>query len=282
MRPHARFLALVVWFLVLSAASPARAEEYKIPLKIGATLEWKRSKNKPGRLKVVKIEKGSAAERLGYHKGDEIIAIDGEPVGSKTVQAFMGLSLDAKSFRVRRKNRELDLPVLFRATGFIAGSEGDVLKPGQPPPALETTTWDGKPVSLGGLTGRVVLLNFWATWCKPCVAEMPELIRIQERFGLRDFLVLSINLDDDLGTLEKYLKNDPLPFPVVHSPGMGSKIPSRYGVRVLPTNVILDRDGTIMQVSTGYRLQQQEAHLGKAIQTLLQSGPSKAAPANQR
>ncbi|HXE74680.1 MAG TPA: redoxin family protein [Candidatus Xenobia bacterium] len=256
-------------FCVLASSAGAEAEHYYIPLKIGAKLEWKRSAKKPGRLKVVEVQKRSDAERLGYRKGDEIIAIDGEPLGDKTLEAFTGLSLEAKGFRIRRKNEELELPVLFRITGFVTGSQTHALKPGRRPPELKAQTIAGEPVSLEQSSGKVVLTNFWATWCKPCLTEMPDLVRLQEKYGTERFVVLSINLDNSASVLKHYLEKHPLPFLIVHSPGMGSKIPSDFGVRALPTSILLDREGYVMQVSMGYRLEEQEGFLANAIETLI-------------
>lgn len=260
-------LALVGF--ILSNRALAADEKALVPLESGATLEWKRSKDKPGQLKVAKIEKKSPAAEIGYRKGDEIVAMDGDLVGNDTLAASLLLSRNAEHFRIRRNKEELELPVLFRAAAVIEGSVEHEIKPGQRAPELEAKTIEGEPVQLAGFAGKVMLINFWAVWCKPCLEEMPALWQLHRRYASKGLVILSVNLDDDRSTLRKFLKSNNLPFVFVYSPGMGSRSAGRYGIRSIPANFLVDREGVIRQVTTGYGPHFVEKSLIPAAELLL-------------
>ncbi|MGE5602139.1 MAG: redoxin domain-containing protein [Nitrososphaerales archaeon] len=110
---------------------------------------------------------------------------------------------------------------------------------------------DGKTVSLADLRGKVVLLNFWATWCPPCKAEMPDLDALQREYGAsRDFVVVGVNVGEDLATVKPFVAKNGLSFPIVldHSGRVTTQL---FGVRPLPTTYIIDREGFIRDAWNG-------------------------------
>lgn len=243
-------------------------EKYTIQAHAGATLEWERSKNKPSRLKVKKIEKGSEAEQMGYRKGDEIIAIGSEAAGEKRLMEFVRLSPEAASFRILRNKAELDLPPLFR-TGAALYSEQHPLRVNRPAPAILIRRPDGERDLLEDTRGKVILLNFWASWCKPCLDEMPLLVRLQARFRNADFRLFCVNVDDDLKAMREYLDKNPLPLTVVTTGGMLSRAATAYDASRIPLNVLVDRNGKIAALSHGFSPTDQEQRLADAIQSIL-------------
>lgn len=249
----ARLLLGTVLALALAAPASAIDEELFVPLETGATLAWKRQENKPAQLKLVKVGKKSEAEGLGYRKGDEIIAIGSEPLGDQTLAAFLRLSRTAESFRVRRKKEELDLPPLFRVAAVIEGSRQHKLQPGERPPELvDALTLEGREITLEEFTGKIVVINFWATWCHPCMTELPYLRQIQKLYADRGLVVVSVNMDDDASKWRKFLEANALPFVHVRVNGSGSKTATKYGIVSIPANIFLDRQGIIRKISTGY------------------------------
>lgn len=109
-------------------------------------------------------------------------------------------------------------------------------------------------LSLGDLKGKVVLINFWASWCGPCISEMPSLAALQGKFSKDEFVVLAVNLDEDVAEAKSILKklfgND-LPFLVVK--GEGSEIVNQFPLQGLPYTAILDGAGIVRSSSAGSR-----------------------------
>jgi thiol-disulfide isomerase/thioredoxin len=100
----------------------------------------------------------------------------------------------------------------------------------------------GRPVDLSKFRGKVVVLNLWATWCAPCVTEMPTLAALQRRYAGTDLLVLPVSLDrpDDLADAKSFIGvHEPLP--LYHDPKFA--LPSALKVQGLPTTVVYDREG---------------------------------------
>jgi thiol-disulfide isomerase/thioredoxin len=113
----------------------------------------------------------------------------------------------------------------------------------RPLPAIAFQGAEGEPLDLAAVKGKVVLLNLWATWCAPCIQEMPALDRLQARLGERGFEVLAISLDRGGARLVKpfYEKAGLKALGIYLDPT--SKIASALGARGLPTSLLLDRDG---------------------------------------
>lgn len=108
----------------------------------------------------------------------------------------------------------------------------------------------GETVRLSDLRGQVVLLNFWATWCLPCIAEMPDLNALHTRYGQPyGFTVLAVNQKEVAQTVQAFVDAHGLIFPVVlDSDGVALK---RFNVRAMPMSLIIDRDGNIRDAWQG-------------------------------
>jgi thiol-disulfide isomerase/thioredoxin len=110
-----------------------------------------------------------------------------------------------------------------------------------PAPDFELQSLDGTPVSLSSLRGRVVLVNFWATWCGPCRLEMPLLQDAQNRY--QDKLeVLAVNNNESSQTIKSFVNDLGLRLQVLLDPG--AKIAQQYRVRGFPTTIFIDPEGT--------------------------------------
>ncbi len=121
----------------------------------------------------------------------------------------------------------------------------------RPAPDFVLHTPDGGQVRLSELRGRVVLLNFWATWCSPCKAEMPDLDALHREYGQpRNFTVLGVDVEEGQTEVETFLSQIRVSFPLVLDAD-GTVTSDRYYVRGMPTSMIVDREGNIRDTWTG-------------------------------
>jgi thiol-disulfide isomerase/thioredoxin len=109
----------------------------------------------------------------------------------------------------------------------------------------------GEAVSLSGLKGQVVLINFWATWCGPCRKEMPLLEQIQKKYASLGFTMLGVNVEEDTTMMDTFLKDVPVTFPILLDPANG--VSKLYNVSAMPSTVIVDRKGNIRYLHQGYK-----------------------------
>lgn len=127
-------------------------------------------------------------------------------------------------------------------------TEGDIF-----PAKMPLMTKDGKFVTFSDYTGKVVLVNFWAAWCGPCLKEMPSLYALQKKFADRGFAVLGVSMDDDfaqgLGALNRIAGEAPFQ----HFKGQEQAISARFPIQGLPFTVVIDRSGKILYARAGER-----------------------------
>lgn len=119
-------------------------------------------------------------------------------------------------------------------------------------------------VDLAAYKGKVILLNFWATWCAPCQIEIPRFAQWQKSLGARGFKVIAVSMDDSPAPVQAFLRRRPVPFPVL----MGDdQLGSQYGgILGLPITFLIDRHGTIAAEFKGEpRLPQMETEIRRLL-----------------
>ena len=114
---------------------------------------------------------------------------------------------------------------------------------GGPAPALSLKGLEGGAHSLAAYRGKVVLINFWATWCEPCRLEMPSIQRLRDRLGAKGFAVLAVNVDEPDARVRRFVKETGLDLTIVMDPNKTTM--RNWGVRYLPVTFIVGPDGRV-------------------------------------
>jgi len=126
------------------------------------------------------------------------------------------------------------------------------IKIGGPAPDFQLWNLDGQPVTLSSQRGRVVMLNFWATWCGPCRIEMPAMEQLYKQFPRRDFEILAISTDAQGSAVTRPFRDEMrLSFPILHDSDF--RVGVTYGTRTLPMTFLVDRHGIITNRIYGAR-----------------------------
>jgi thiol-disulfide isomerase/thioredoxin len=141
--------------------------------------------------------------------------------------------------------------VVLAALAFAAAAGAAELKPwtGGATPPLVLQDLHGRTHRLADYRGKVVLVNFWATWCEPCREEMPSIERLRQSLAGKPFEVLAVNIGEPLGRIERFLEKMPLGFPMLLDRDTGAA--KAWKARVVPATFLVGSDGRIRYVHYG-------------------------------
>ena len=163
------------------------------------------------------------------------------------LEAAAGLSVGVEE--------EQFIEAAFSARTF-AEAEADLINSirhatvGSTPPELTGTRLDGPEEALSDYRGRVVLLDFWATWCKPCIAALPKLRQLVADLPADRFVLLAISVDETVETVTEFMKDEPMPWANWHV-AMESEVTRVLDVNAYPTYVLVDEQGEILARTNG-------------------------------
>lgn len=163
----------------------------------------------------------------------------GEPLAVKTFESLGPLF--AKSTN----------PQVQKLGDRFAGTLRRLSLPGKPM-EIKGTLLDGTPFDQKALAGKVVLVDFWATWCGPCRAEIPSMKQEYEKYHDRGFEVVGISLDDDREAVEKFVQSEEIPWPILHDAGGegdGNALARFYGITGIPQLILIGRDGNVITLN---------------------------------
>jgi peroxiredoxin len=132
---------------------------------------------------------------------------------------------------------------------------------------------DGKAQSLSQYRGKIVLLNFWATWCKPCTTEMPAMQASFDKLRDKDFVVLAVNELEDDARVREHIKQYGHTFPVLLD--RDNKVANQFGVFGLPVSVFIDQEGRVQEYIKGGLLTEQK--IDDTVARIQKQGPGMAA-----
>jgi thiol-disulfide isomerase/thioredoxin len=133
-------------------------------------------------------------------------------------------------------------------------------------PAYEFVGTDlaGDEIALSSFRGQVVMLNFWASWCPPCGAEIPHMVQLYEEYRAQGFEILAVNLRERAEPVGRYAEQQGMTFPIVMD--INGKLGDAFYVRAIPRSIFLDREGVIRIDHTGSLSEEQ---LREYVETLL-------------
>jgi peroxiredoxin len=152
--------------------------------------------------------------------------------------------------------------IIFSATFLMASAQVDV---GRRAPEISLPDVNGNVVKLSSLQGKIVLIDFWASWCPPCRAANPRVVRLYKKYKDKGFEVYGVSLDSKKTAWLKAIKKDKITYSqVMDDAGWYSAVAEKYGVNQIPTSFLLDRTGTIVAIDLDGK------ELDQAIQKLLE------------
>ena len=130
----------------------------------------------------------------------------------------------------------------------VGGGSAEALE-GKPAPDFTLPDLNDRPVKLSDLRGHVVVLDFWASWCGPCVASMPTLAELHQEFSPRGVKVYAVNVGEDKELVSGFLASRSLDLPVLLD--QERRIAELYGIEGIPTTIVIDASGKVHKVHVG-------------------------------
>jgi cytochrome c biogenesis protein CcmG, thiol:disulfide interchange protein DsbE len=122
---------------------------------------------------------------------------------------------------------------------------------GERAPALALPMASGETVTLDQLRGKVVYVDFWASWCGPCRKSFPWMTEMQKKYGPAGFTVVAVNVDKKRPDAERFLQSIPAQFTIVYDPAGAT--PAVWNVKAMPSSFVVDAQGNVAMVESGFR-----------------------------
>ncbi|MDP5004491.1 MAG: TlpA family protein disulfide reductase [Verrucomicrobiales bacterium] len=171
----------------------------------------------------------------------------------------------AKAFITRVKADLADHPQSAQVSQFLDQVGGDLYLPGVGDEMkIAFTDLNGKEIDLEKMKDKVILVDFWATWCGPCIAEMPNVTAAYETYKDKGFEVVGISLDEDKAAVVKFIADNKMPWPqFVDGKGWENELAQRFGIRSIPATFLVGKGGRI--VASNLRGPDLEAAIEKAL-----------------
>lgn len=166
-----------------------------------------------------------------------------------------------------RMGKPLAVLMAFLACVCVAGS-AYALNEGARAPEIGLRSLNGANVTLASLRDKVVVVDFWASWCAPCREEFPFLERLHRSYGSQGLAIVGVSVDREVGNVQTFLRRTPASFTIVHD--AAHAVADRYHPTTMPTSYILDRRGVVRHVHAGFRARDAET-IEREVQALLQA-----------
>lgn len=150
-------------------------------------------------------------------------------------------------------DRILQTGIVVMLCAFVAvlynSLHDNVVKAGDKAPEFRVTTFNGKTVTAKNFGGKLLILNFWATWCTPCVQEVPSLDNLERQLGSRGLVVLGVSVDKDQKAYQEFLSRFHVSYLTALDPSQ--KINTEYGTVQFPESYLIDTNGRVVEKIVG-------------------------------
>jgi thiol-disulfide isomerase/thioredoxin len=174
-----------------------------------------------------------------------------------------------KESQIMRKYRSLFAPLVAASLLLTSAGVARSADEGEAAPAFAAKSLTGPgTVSLSTYRGKVVYLDFWASWCAPCQAALPALEELRKEFPADQFQVIAVNVDQDPEKALRLLEKHKIGYPSAADPE--GRLPATFNLKTMPTSYLIDRDGIVRLVHPGFRTSDVDG-LRKKIQTLVEA-----------
>lgn len=176
--------------------------------------------------------------------------IDANPKSFVSLNLLKNLTYSTDYTNLNKMYTSLDTAIQHSASGTKIAEQLDLMKKtavGQPAVDFTLNDVNGKPVSLSSFKGKYVLVDFWASWCGPCRAENPNVVKAYNQYKDKGFTILGVSLDEDEAQWKQAIKKDKLAWTQVSDlKGWDAEVAAKYGVKAIPANFLIDKEGTII------------------------------------
>jgi len=191
------------------------------------------------------------------------------------VSSMEGLTMNIflRSLNYMRQSLALAVVLVALASGVAWSMGSRVPVVGTAVEDFQLVDLSGKMQSLSQYRGKIVLLNFWATWCKPCTTEMPAMQTIYDKLRDKGFVVLAVNELEDDAKVREHIKQYGHTFPVLMD--RDNKVANQFGVFGLPVSVFIDQEGRVQEYIKGGLLTEQK--IDETVARIQKQEPVKAA-----
>jgi len=137
------------------------------------------------------------------------------------------------------------------ALSLLLAATAGAVEPGAAAPGFRLPTFDSQqPISLADYRGKVVLVDFWASWCSPCRQSLPLYAKLREHYAAADFAIIAIGLDEDVADGKVFLAEHPIAYTTVQNPQ--GDIAKAFDLKGMPSSYLIDRDGIVRARHVGF------------------------------
>lgn len=177
--------------------------------------------------------------------------LEQEEFASNFADSLAGEAMGAGDYKIARQVYETLLERFSDSPALRAKVQDDLARlamVGRPAPRVTATDVRGETLRLSDFKGRYVLVDFWATWCAPCLADLPELRAAYDAYHAKGLEIVSVSLDETPEAVTDFVKARKIPWRQVHNATSGQDVVAAFGVNNIPSSFLIDPDGNILRL----------------------------------